>query len=254
MARSPPLLPLHVHSPTTTTATAAMENFGNPLGLLVRNLSDENYAQSVVCYRFWFDIGRTYHQLPPDPVFDAIWNHRGASSVNPACGQLIHPTAHLILRFARDAESDSTFAGHNVGLQTRLCSMTLREFFSKNLLAVAYGGYYQLEGGGSAREFFADVNLIAHWINLGFVGEDVIRDQILQSLISHPKLYNHQADALIVLFKLSGAAFGAYAVPSVVDRCFKLLNGHNHTADKKKQVQVCVPRHSEGGRRAKVDF
>ena len=53
--------------------------------------------------------------------------------------------------------------------------------------------------------------------NLGYVEEAAIRDRILQSLISHPKLYGHQADALTTLFKLMGATFEAYADPSVLN-------------------------------------
>ena len=91
----------------------------------------------------------------------------------------------------------------------------------------------------------------------------MIRDHILQSLISHPKLYDHQADALIILLKLAGATFAAYADPSVVDRCFELLKHHkfyNHyrvrynnfknsenlrlsndyDLTKRESVQVCV--------------
>jgi len=86
------------------------------------------------------------------------------------------------------------------------------------------------------------MNFIARWANLGFVKEAVIRDHILQSLISHPKLYDHQADALIILFKLAGATFETYADPSVVDRCFQLLQGHyTRNSEKRKMVQVHTP-------------
>ena len=70
--------------------------------------------------------------------------------------------------------------------------------------------------------FLADVNFIAHWANLGCLEESPIRNHILQSLISHPTLYSHQANALISLFKFAGATFEKYAGPSVVDRCFEL--------------------------------
>jgi hypothetical protein len=78
----------------------------------------------------------------------------------------------------------------------------------------------------ASRNFYADANLIAHWANLGLVEENAIRNHILQSLISHPKLYIHQANALVILFKVAGATFEAYADPSVVDRCFELLKDH----------------------------
>ena len=234
--RSQPRLFVHVYSPTAMTTT---ENIKNPLGLLVRDLSDRNYAQSLVCYRFWFNIGKTY-QLPPDQTFDAIWRNRGALSVDPRDKNLIHPTAHLLLRFVSDAESDPTLAPHNSELQSRLCSMTLRDFFGKNLTLVARADCHHVDQP-TEREFCADTNLIAHWINLGYV-EAVICDHILQSLISHPKLYSHQVDALIVLFKIAGATFGAYADPSVVDRCFELLNDRGSGFRARKElVQVCVP-------------
>ena len=83
-----------------------------------------------------------------------------------------------------------------------------------------------MASGGSCQEFYADVNLIARWANLGYVEEAAIRSHILQSLVSHPTLHDHQAWALIILFKLAGATFGAFADPSVVDRCFELLKNH----------------------------
>ena len=77
-------------------------------------------------------------------------------------------------------------------------------------------------------QFYTDVNLIAHCANLGYIEEDMIRDYILQSLISHPKLHDHQADALATLFKIAGATFGAYVDPAIVDRYFQLLKNHNY--------------------------
>jgi len=74
------------------------------------------------------------------------------------------------------------------------------------------------------------------------VEEDAIRNHIIQSLIAHPTLYDHQADALIILFKLAGATFEAYVDPSVVDRCFNLLKDHNYRDPTKKELmEVRVP-------------
>ena len=200
-------------------------DLGNPLGLVVHKLSDKNYAQSLACYRFWFDVGWTYCQSPPDQLFDAIWTNRAGGSTNLVHGTtLIHPTAHLIVRFASDLESDLISAPHSSGLQTRLCTTTLREFFKNNLAAAWYkeNGY----SDGAVPNFFVDANLIARWANLGYIEEASTCNHILRSLISHPDLYNHQADALIILFKLAGATFEEYADLSVVNRCFDLLKGH----------------------------
>ena len=209
-----------------TATIDAMEDIDKALGSAIASLSDQNHTQSLAFYRFWFDIGQTYHQIPPDQIFDAIWNNRWqGSGLDPGKGQLIHLTAHLVVRFVSDAESDHILAPHSLALGNRLCERALREFFRENLKIV-----WSINSGrdwpwGS---ICTDANLVAHWANLGCVGEATIRNHILQSLISHSKLHDHQADALIVLFKLAGATFEAYADPSVVDRCFELLKDHSY--------------------------
>ena len=209
----------NAHSPATT----AMQTIGEALGFVAGGLSDKNYAQSLDFYHFWLGTGRTHIQVPSDQIFDAIWNNRAAgSSIDSSSCQLIHSAAHLILRFASDVQSDHILSPYSAGLESRLCAGSLREFSNNNLMIARYG---QDAVGG----FYADVNLVAHWTNLGYVEEATIRGHILQSLISHPKLYDHQADALIILLKLAGATFEAYADPSVVDRCFELLRGHSYT-------------------------
>ena len=207
-----------------------MEEIDNGLGSAIGGLSDENYAQSLDFCRFWFDIAQTYHQVPSDQVFDAIWKNRGTGGINSEACSLIHSTAHLILRFAGDvAELDHNLAPHGPGLQSRLCARLFQEFFSKNMEIVRYGGWADLP----MREFYAGATFIAHLVNLGYVEEATIRQHILQSLISHPRLYDHQADALAILFKLAGAAFGAYADSSVVNRCFELLKAHTYNPPNK---------------------
>ena len=208
-----------VHSPTTTVD--AMGDIVTVLGLLVAELSDENYRQSLAFYRFWFGIGQTYHKTPSDRIFDSVWDNRTVGSkIDPGRGELIHSNARLILRLASDTESDPVLPPHSPGFQNRLYTKSLPQFFSGNIDAV----WAKENGWGvSTIEFYTDANFIAHWANLGYVEEAAIRHHILQSLISHKKLYAHQADALIILFKLAGATFEAYADPSVVDRCFDLL-------------------------------
>jgi len=241
-------------------ATIAMYTIGEALGFVVGELSaaDENYAKALTFYRFWFETGRDYLQIPSDQIFDAIWNNRGVrSSINHNDRKIFHASAHLILRFASDAESDLILAPHSSGLQHRLCERSLREFTRRNLMIVR--SWEDVEG------FYADVNLIAHWANLGFVEEAAIRNHILQSLISHLKLYDHQAFALIILFKLAGATFEAYVDPLVVDHCFELLKIHSaayptpsqyHSAygERVRAIQVCAPCILKGGHWTKVNF
>ena len=225
-----------------------MESVDRALSQAVGRLSDQNYSQSLAFYRFWFDIGLKHRQIPSDQTFDTIWNNRVAGSAAFEDGKLIHPAAHLILRFAREAESDHILAPHSPGLQSRLSARSLRGFFNNNLTVVWYKESNYV--GDPEREFYTDANLIAHWANLGYVEETVIRNDILQSLISHPKLWDHQADALIVLFKLAGATFEAYADPSVVDRCFKLLKDHYNRDSVARGLRH--PEASDGAKRGLV--
>jgi hypothetical protein len=221
-----------------------MDELQGALDSAVSKISDRNYEHSLAFYRFWFDIGQTYHQIPPDPILDTIcsWKKRVGVSIDLSRGDLTHPTAHLILRFARDVESDHTLAPHSSGLKSRLCTRILQEFFNRNLIVVRDKDANRWNVD-APQTFCADTSLIAHWANLGYVEEATIRNHILQSLISHPKLYDHQADALIILFKLAGATFGAHADPSVVDRCFDLLKDHyNNNWTKRRLVQVRAPR------------
>jgi hypothetical protein len=201
-----------------------MENIQKSLSLAVGRISDQNYEWTFAFYCLWFDIGQTYHQVPSDLVLDTILDNRVGISSTPTSCELIHPAAHLIPCFVGGAESDQVLAPHSSKLRSRLCTRILQDFFSSNA-----GFVWSMNSGGwenSAGYFHANTNLIAHWANLGGVEETAICDHILQSLISHPKLYGHQADALIILFKLAGATFGAYTDPSLVDCCFKLLKDH----------------------------
>ena len=218
-----------------------MDDIKYSLGPIVRGLSDENYEQSLAFYRLWVDIGRTYSQIPSEQIFDTTWNNRTPSSVNPSGGQIIHPAAHLVSRFANDTESDRIRSPRSAGPQSRPCARVLQGFFEGNMTAV------RLKDGGhsdsgtifskTSAAFITDANLVAHWVNLGFVEEVAIRNHVLQSLIYHSALYNHQAEALIVLFKVAGAAFEAYAEPGVVDRCFELLKNHCYRSSGKTRLR-----------------
>ena len=228
------------------------------LGSVIRGLTEEKYAQSLAAYLFWLDIGQTYYQIPSDQVLNVIWNNRATTdSINPHNGQLIHSTAHLILRFARDAESGHIAVPHSSGLQSRLCARTLRGFFSNNAETMMSARELSDSWVGDAvGGFHADVNLVAHWANLGYIEEASIRDHILQSLIYQPPLWTHHADALIILFKLAGATFGKYTDPSVLDRCFELLKAHHyyHDLEKVTLVQVGAPCGVKGGHRTKTNI
>ena len=213
---------------------------------VVEKLSDQNYEQSLALYSLLFDIGLTYCQISHDQIFDDVWKffNRGMAAVSPQDGKLFHPTTHLVIRFAGDAESDSALAPHTAGLQSRLCAKNLQSFFEINVGCSTHDSW--------ANSLISRASLIAGWANLGYVGESAIRNHILQLLISEslPKLSDYNADAIIVLFKIAGATFEAYADPSVVNRCFELLKNHySCNTVKGRLVQVCVAHTVEGGRR-----
>ena len=133
--------------------------------------------------------------------------------------KLIHPTAHLLIRFIGDLEADQRTHKHTSGLRRRHCATTLCRFAEENLDP---GVLWQFR----MNSFLTHVNLIAHWANLGCLEEEAVRNHILQCLVSHPKRDDYQAIALIVLFNLAGATFETYVEPSVVDSCFEFINVH----------------------------
>ena len=216
-----------------------MERIQKGLGNSISRISEQNYDETFAFHRLWIEITQTYSPKHPDEILDTLFDNRGTKGIEADINKFIHSTAHLILRFAGDAESDSTLGPYAIGLQNRLCTKMLQEFFESDI-GIAQDA--DLHGYTFPAQFVADVNFIAHWANLGYIEESAIRNHILQSLISHPgNLYYHQAFALIVLFKLAGATFEKYADPSVIDRCFERLKGRygdNATGNQVVQVRV----------------
>jgi len=214
---------------SSRTATIAMVDIQAILGKTIAELSDQNYKRSFTFLRLWFEITHTYSTIPPDAILRALQTHYRR---NGFPSNLIDPTLPLILRFAGDAESDHILAPHSTGLRSRLCAEALQSFFRADI-----GVVYNQENRNHFP--FADANLIAHCINLGYVEESVIRDHILQALISHSTLHGHHLYALVVLFKTAGATLAAYADPTVVDRCFEIFKApRNGQWTKEELVQV----------------
>ena len=200
------------------------------LNSAVSKLSDQHYEQSFIHFRLWFGIGLTYFQTSSDLALNSIHGYIGSTPSDPHC-DFIYQTPRLVLRLINDIESDPTLAPHNAGLRSRFCARILQIFFQYDLLNVHSSGY---------SFSYLDTNLIAHCANLGYLEDETIRDHILQSLISHDKLYDHQAIALVILFKIAGATFAAYTDPAVVDRCFELLKNHGRVRRKGWSEQLKV--------------
>ena len=195
-----------------------MENLSAALGSTIRNLSEGTYDKSFADFQFWFKIGRTYSRVPPDLILDTICRYR---SWNVSWDNLFSPTAHLIPKFVTRIESDPILAPHSAGLRSRFCSRIVHDFFDTNMDMV-----YNSPNDPFKERFYKDVNIIAHCIKSGYIEEDTVRDRILQSLTLYDKLLGHQVDALIILFWIAGATFGACVDPETIDRCFELLKDH----------------------------
>jgi hypothetical protein len=138
----------------------------------------------------------------------------------------------LFSRFIGDIQADGTIPEQVSGLK-RSCAAEVDAFFEESL-------YKPQVSHRDLLHFLARTNRVASWANLGYVEEVVIRDRILQSLSSFPKLHDHQADALIILFRLAGSTFEAYVDPSVVDRSFELLKNRYYQGARGKLVLVSM--------------
>jgi hypothetical protein len=69
----------------------------------------------------------------------------------------------------------------------------------------------------------------------------------------YPKLHDHRADALFILFEVAGATSGTCVDPAVGDRCFELLKD-NYTRDSTdwELFWVRMPRVVKGSHRAEA--
>ena len=216
-----------------------------PLMKLVYGISEENYDCTFSAYSFWIKLGIARGGLSNDQLYNDILGsvttkqnrittpqldynstmyYNNVKQYVPR-GQLIHDGARLLPRFITDAELDPALSTYAIGLHDRLCRESLDQFFRQNLDYIP-GGWKGPTSEQSC-EFYTRVNLIAHWVNLGYVKLEDIRDHILQSLAFQPTVYPHQLNSLMILLKLSGATFAAYVDPSVMDRCCDLLKPSN---------------------------
>lgn len=163
-----------------------MSNLHATLCDLAKGLSEDNYDRSLAQYRFWLDIGVAYGHINRGQVNNdarqMIMSEPDYSRNDDV--RLIHPTAHLFFRFTRDME-DHLISWSASEFHRGNCAGSVASCFEENLALMK-----RVEGR-QLRSFLTQMNFIASWANLGFVEEAVIRNHILQSLISQPKLYDH---------------------------------------------------------------
>ena len=195
-------------------------------------LSEESYDSIFASYRHWIELEATRVGVTDRKLYDDVLGSTRSDLIMPPYlvagsswsrgvgGKLIHDNAQLLLRFVTDVEQDPTLSTYAVGLHEQLCRSSLDEFFRRTL-------YYMSGPSDRLQEFYTRVNLIAHWVNLGYVKLEDVRDRILQSLTMHPTPLPHQLNSLMILLKISGATFAAYVNPSVMDRCCDLLKPSN---------------------------
>jgi len=234
--RLQPVIRLRNQLGLLSAATVAMRYIQLALVSAIRSLSDKSYEKSLAYFRFWSGIGHTYSQTPSDLIFDTFFTYRAASDTAKLTNYT-YPAAQLIVRLVNDAESDPVLAPHSTGLRSRFCTGILKEFFDEDLAIV-----YNTLINNTSTNFYVNTNLISHCVNLGYIDEDTVHNRILQSLISHTKVLEHQVIALAILFKIAGATFEAYVDPAVVDRCFELITNHQSRDEEwvaLKQVSIC---------------
>lgn len=185
------------------------------LKVLVTNLSKEGYDQTLSDYRFWTKIGVTHGWTADSQLHDDISaNIIRPCILHPYTSHLIHPTSHLLLQFITDVELDPISPTH-----VQLCRSSLKDFF-------AYNSSYAFQAAPQNVDlcnFYSQVNILAHCINLGCLDVEDVRDHILQSLTLRPDLQIHQLHSLLILLKISGATFAAHVDPFVMDRCLNVL-------------------------------
>ena len=177
---------------------------------LVSNLSEKNYEQMVSDYRFWMKIGLTHGWTSDDELDSYI-----QENIKPGPHQqLIHPTSHFLLQFVTDVSFDPVSSTH-----TRLCHSSLYRFFADNLdfSSRSYPKDHQLS------EFYTNVNFLAHWVNLGYLGVEDVRDHLLQSLTFQHSPLDYQVNSLLILLKIAGATFAAYVDPPVINHCLNII-------------------------------
>ena len=237
---------------------------------LLYELSEENYDRTFSAYRFWIGVGAAHGGIPKDKLYDDILNgtrpeliqatstevvaqdNERPGWVNPFAGlsskfkpgeedfsgNLIHDGVHLLLRFITDAEQDPVLSMYAIGLQDRWCRESLEEFFER----LCYlPGENDLTISRDLCQFYTNVNLIAHWVNLGCVQLEDVRDRILQSFTLRPLTYVYQFNSLIILLKISGATFAAYVDPSIMAYCCNEVTEFEGTVATDKLIKVGVP-------------
>ena len=191
--------------------TMAISEF---LGGLVSRISEENYEKTLSDYRLWLKIGAARGWIPDDQLQNAILENMRPELVYPSSSQLIHPTTHLLVQLITDTEPNPVSPTH-----VQLCQSSLKDFFADNSAF-----YFRTSVHSSDwRKFYTNVNFLAHWVNVGCLNVEDVRDHILQSLTCRPVPGFYQLCSLLILLKIAGATFAAYVDPSVMDHCLRVL-------------------------------
>ena len=206
----------------------------NLLGNLVSHLSEKNYEQTLSDYRLWTKIGVTHGWISEEQLVNDIKGNMQPHLVYQAKSyyQLVHPTSHLLLQFITDVELNPVSSTH-----ARLCHSSLHDFFADNS---SLDLWPNTRSNNKLREFYTNVNLLAHLVNLGHVGVEDVQDHILQSLTFRSIPHGHQLCSLLILLKIAGATFAAYVDPSLMARCLDVLKSAEFGSGIKTLAKVRV--------------
>ena len=190
---------------------------------LVSGLSEKNYEQTLFDYRFWMKLGAEHGLISQGQLYNDIRARINPDLVYPSSKQLIHPTGRLLLRFVTDVGLDPALSTYASDAHDRLCRSSFEGFVTDNLDFMSGS---RVTDSDFCR-FYTNANFLAHCINLGHLSREDVRDRILQSLTFRPTIQPHQFNSLIILLKISGSTFAAYAAPLVLDRCYDVLKTRN---------------------------
>ena len=198
---------------------------------LLLALSEGNYDSIFSAYRYWIELEATRGGVTNRRLYNDVMGSTRPDLISPpyftgnsrypVAGGLIHSTAQSLLRFITDAEQDPILSTYAVDVHEQLSRSSLDGFFKRILGCTPRSTNTELSN------FYTRTNFIAHWVNLGYVRLEDVRDRILQSLIMCPSAHPHQLNSLLILLKISGATFAAYVDPSVMDRCCDLFKPSN---------------------------
>jgi hypothetical protein len=123
------------------------------------------------------EIGTTHGWIPDNQLYNDVLASMRPDLVNTSSGQLIRSTSCLLLRFVTDVGLDPVLSAYTFGTHERHCHRSLKNFFADNVDFIPRITFHETD----LQKFYTNVNLLAHWVNLGYLNVEDVQNSILQS-------------------------------------------------------------------------